>query len=187
MKTESNVMYIIRLAATLLIITSLVAAALAGVNGITSPIIAQKTAEKTQLAIEAVLPGGGEELTDRNAVGFEGADLISKVYKGENGYAIEVTPGGFDNTITMMVGIDFEGKVLGIDIISHTETAGLGAVADAETPAGQNFRGQFVGAAGSVSVTKDGGAVESITGATITSRAVCDGVNAALACAATLG
>ena len=181
MKTESNVMYIIRLAAILLIITSLVAAALAGVNSITAPVIARLTAEKTQMAIEAVLPGGGE------AIDFAPVDLVSKVYKGENGYAIEVTPGGFDNTITMMVGVDFEGKVLGIDIIKHTETAGLGAVADAETPAGQNFRGQFVGTSGSVAVTKDGGAMDSITGATITSRAICDGVNAALACAATLG
>ncbi|MBR4989836.1 MAG: FMN-binding protein [Oscillospiraceae bacterium] len=181
MKTESNVMYIIRLAAILLIITSLVAAALAGVNSITAPVIARLTAEKTQMAIEAVLPGGGE------AIDFAPVDLVSKVYKGENGYAIEVTPGGFDNTITMMVGVDFEGKVLGIDIIKHTETAGLGAVADAETPAGQNFRGQFVGTSGSVAVTKDGGAMDSITGATITSRAICDGVNAALACVATLG
>ena len=181
MKTESNVMYIIRLTAILLIITSLVAAALAGVNSITAPAIAKLTAEKTQMAIEAVLPGGGKEIE------FAPANLVSKVYKGENGYAIEVTPGGFDNIITMMVGVDFEGKVLGIDIIKHTETAGLGAVADAETPAGQNFRGQFVGASGSVAVTKDGGNLDSITGATITSRAICDGVNAALACAATLG
>ena len=181
MKTESNVMYIIRLALTLLIITSLVAAALAGVNSVTAPAIAKLTAEKTQQAIEAVLPGGGEQIE------FAPAELVSKVYKGENGYAVEVTSGGFDNTITMMVGVDFEGKVLGIDIIKHTETAGLGAVADAETPAGQNFRAQFVGAAGSVAVTKDGGTMDSITGATITSRAICDGVNAALACAATLG
>ena len=181
MKKESDFLYIFRLAAVLLIITSLVAAALAGVNSITAPAIARLTAEKTQMAIEAVLPGGGEEIE------FAPADLVSKVYKGENGYAIEVTPGGFDNTITMMVGVDFEGKVLGIDIIKHTETAGLGAVADAETPAGQNFRGQFVGTSGSVAVTKDGGAMDSITGATITSRAICDGVNAALACAATLG
>ena len=187
MKTESNVKYVLRLAATLLIITAVVAAALAGVNAITAPAIAKLTAEKTQMAIEAVLPGGGEEMTDLNAVDYEGADLVSKVYKGESGYAIEVTPGGFDNTITMMVGVDFEGNILGIDIISHTETAGLGAVADAETPAGQNFRGQFVGMSGSVAVEKDGGQVDSITGATITSRAVCDGVNAALACAATLG
>lgn len=181
MKTESNVMYVLRLALTLLVITSVVAAALSGVNAITSPIIAQKTAEKTQLAIEAVLPGGGEEIE------FAPMDLVSKVYKGENGYAVEVTPGGFDNTITMMVGVDFDGKVLGIDIISHTETAGLGAVADMETPAGQNFRNQFVGKSGSVKVTKDGGQVDSITGATVTSRAVCDGVNAALACVETLG
>ena len=181
MKTESNVMYILRLALTLLIITSVVAAALAGVNSITAPAIAKLTAEKTQAAIQAVLPGGGEEIE------FAPADLVSKVYQGENGYAIEVTPGGFDNTITMMVGVDTEGKVLGISIIKHTETAGLGAVAAAGTPAGEAFRGQFIGTSGSVAVTKDGGAMDSITGATITSRAICDGVNAALACAATLG
>ena len=181
MKTESNVMYILRLALTLLIITSVVAAALAGVNSITAPAIAKLTAEKTQMAIEAVLPGGGEQID------FAPAGLVSKVYQGENGYAVEVTPGGFDNTITMMVGVDFEGKVLGIDIIKHTETAGLGAVADAETPAGQNFRAQFVGTSGSVAVTKDGGNMDSITGATITSRAICDGVNAALDCVANLG
>ena len=181
MKTESNVKYIIRLAATLLIITSLVALALAGVNSITAPVIAQKTAEKTQLAIQAVLPGGGDEID------FAPADLVSKVYKGDNGYAVQVTPGGFDNTITMMVGVGNDGKVLGISIISHTETAGLGAVAAADTPAGQTFRSYFEGASGSVAVTKDGGTVEAITGATITSRAVCDGVNAALACVATLG
>ena len=184
MKTESNVMYIIRLAATLVIITSLVAAALAGVNSITAPAIAKLTTEKTQQAIEAVLPGGYDsEITDYT----DETGLVSKVYAGASGYAFEVTPGGFDNTITMMVGVDAEGKVLGIDIIKHTETAGLGAVADAGTPAGIAFREQFVGTSGSVSVTKDGGAMDSITGATITSRAICVGVNAALACAATLG
>ena len=187
MKTESTVMYVARLAITLLLITAVVAAALAGVNSITAPAIAKLTAEKTQAAIETVLPGGGEEMTDLPAVDFEGAELVSKVYKGENGYAIEVTPGGFDNTITMMVGVDAEGKVLGISIIKHTETAGLGAVAAAGTPAGEAFRGQFVGTSGSVAVSKDGGQLDAITGATITSRAVCAGVNAALACAATLG
>ena len=182
MKTESNVMYILRLAATLLIITSLVAAALAGVNSITAPAIAKLTAEKTQEAIQAVLPGGGEEKAD-----FPATALVSKVYAGDAGYAVEVTPGGFDNTITMMVGVDTEGKVLGISIIKHTETAGLGAVAAAGTPAGENFRGQFVGASGSVSVTKDGGTMDAITGATITSRAICVGVNAALECVANMG
>ena len=182
MKTENNVLYVLRLALTLLAITAVVAAALAGINSITKPVIDQLTAEKTQAAIQAVLPGGGEEV-DFTA----STTIVSKVYKGENGYAIEVTPGGFDNTITMMVGVDAEGKVLGISIISHTETAGLGAVAAAATPAGENFRSQFVGQSGSVSVTKDGGQMDAITGATITSRAICDGVNAALECVANFG
>ena len=182
MKTESTVMYVLRLALTLLAITAVVAAALAGVNSITAPAIAELNAQKTQEAIELVLPGGGEEVAD-----FPAVDLVAKVYKGANGYAVQTTPGGFDNTITMMVGIDNDGKVLGISIISHTETAGLGAVAAAGTPAGEAFRGQFVGQSGSVAVTKDGGAMDAITGATITSRAVCVGVNAALDCVAQMG
>ena len=182
MKTESTVMYVLRLALTLLAITAVVAAALAGVNSITAPAIAELNAQKTQEAIELVLPGGGEEMAD-----FPATALVSKVYAGDAGYAVEVTPGGFDNTITMMVGVDTEGKVLGISIIKHTETAGLGAVAAAGTPAGENFRSQFVGASGSVSVTKDGGTMDAITGATITSRAICVGVNAALECVANMG
>ena len=182
-----TVLFVLRLALTLLAITAVVAVALAGVNMITAPAIAELNAQNTQAAIEAVLPGGGQEMADLPAAAYEGSELVSKVYKGENGYAIEVTPGGFDNSITMMVGVDSGGRVLGIDIIRHTETAGLGAVADAETPAGQNFRSQFVGAGGSVAVVKDGGSMDAITGATVTSRAVCAGVNAALACAATLG
>lgn len=181
MKTESTVMFILRLALTLLAITAVVAAALAGVNSITAPAIAELNAQKTQEAIELVLPGGGE------SVEFPATNLVSKVYASETGYAVEVTPGGFDNTITMMVGVDTEGKVLGISVISHTETAGLGAVAAAGTPAGESFRGQFVGASGSVSVTKDGGTMDAITGATITSRAICAGVNAALECVAQMG
>ena len=181
MKTESTVMYVLRLALTLLIITAVVAALLAGVNSITAPAIAELNAQKTQEAIELVLPGGGD------AVDFPETALVSKVYASETGYAVEVTPGGFDNTITMMVGVDKAGSVLGISIISHTETAGLGAVAAAGTPAGEAFRNEFVGASGSVSVTKDGGEVDSITGATITSRAVCVGVNAALDCVAQMG
>ena len=185
MKTNENiVMYVLRLAGTLFLIAAVVAAALAGVNAITAPVIAELNAAATQEAISAVLPGGFDsEITDY----ADASGIVSKVYQGEAGYALEVGPGGFDNTITMMVGVDNEGKVLGISIVNHTETAGLGAVAAAGTPAGENFRGQFVGASGSVSVTKDGGTMDAITGATITSRAVCAGVNAALDYVAQMG
>lgn len=182
MKTETNAGYIIRLAVTLLLITAVVAAALAGVNAVTAPKIAELNAQKTQSAIEAVLPGGGEEIAFTDDTG-----LVSTVYQGQSGYAVEVKPSGFNGTVTMMVGVDTSGKVLGISIVNHTETAGLGAVAAAETAAGNAFRGQFAGMSGSVSVTKDGGQVDALTGATITSRAVCTGVNAALSVVAKLG
>ena len=183
-QNESIVMYVLRLAGTLLLITAVVAAALAGVNAVTAPVIEELNAAKTQEAISAVLPGGFDtEIADY----ADATGIVSKVYQGANGYAVEVGPGGFDNTITMMVGIDNEGKVLGISVVSHTETAGLGAVSADGTPKGIAFREQFVGASGAVSVTKDGGTMDAITGATITSRAICAGVNAALDCVAGLG
>ena len=184
MKQESFTRYILRITLVLFIIAVVVAGLLSFVNTVTAPIIAAATAAKTQEAIALVLPGGfDEEITDFP----DKTGLVSKVYKGENGYAVEVNPIGFDSAICMMVGVDTDGKVLGISVISHTESAGLGAVAASKNSAGQNFRQQFVGFSGSVAVTKDGGQIDAITNATITSRAVCDGINAALACIAELG
>ncbi len=182
MKTESTVKYVLRLTVTLLLITAVVAVILAGVNSVTAPRIAELNAKKTQEAVEAVLPGGGEEVAFTDSTG-----LVATVYQGDAGYAVKVNPSGFNGTVSMMVGVDNSGSVLGISIISQTETAGLGAVSAADTSAGEAFRGQFAGMSGSVSVSKDGGQVDAITGATITSRAVCTGVNAALACVANMG
>ena len=176
---KKTVLYILRLSLTLLLITGVMAAALAAVNQITAPLIAQARYEKTQQAIREVLPGGGEEVY----CFVDGTGLVTNVYASELGYAVQVAPMGFDNAITMMVGVDRDGNVLGISIISHTETAGLGAVAAAKNAAGEAFRGQFVGLSGDFAVAKDGGSVDAITGATITSRAICEGINAAVACA----
>ena len=181
MKTESTVMYVLRLALTLLAITAVVAAALAGVNSITAPAIAELTAAKTQEAIQAVLPGGGEE------VDFPETALVSTVYASETGYAIKVAPNGFGGAIEMMVGVSKDGKVLGISIIKHAETPSLGAVAADKGSNGQDFRDSFIGLSGEVKVSKEGGEADTISGATITSKAVANGVNIALECAKNLG
>ena len=183
-KTESTAMFIVRLTLTLLIITAVVAALLAGVNEITAPIIAAANEAKTQAAVNEVLPGGGQ------TIDFTGADasgLVSEVYASETGYAVKVSPNGFGGAIEMMVGIDKDGNVLGISIIKHSETPSLGAVAAAKGSAGENFRNSFVGLSGTVTVSKEGGEADTISGATITSRAVADGVNAALDCVKNLG
>lgn len=184
MKKTSMFRYILRLAGTLLLITSVVAALLAWVNSITESRIAETKAQKTINAIAAVLP---DAETAQALDSFpDDTGLVTAVYTSDSGYAIQVVPTGFGGGITMMVGVNKDGSVLGVSVVSHTETAGLGAVAGAKTAKGQAFRDQYVGMTGTLAVTKDGGAVDSISGATITSRAVTQGVNAALDCAASL-
>ena len=175
---------VVRLALTLLTITAVVAALLAGVNAVTDPAITAGNAEKTRLAVETVLAGGGKSV-DCPAVDV--GVPVSEVYKGENGYAVKVAPGGFGGAIEMMVGVDNAGSVSGISIIKHAETPSLGAVAAAKGAAGENFRESFTGLSGEVAVSKDGGEADTISGATITSRAVANGVNAALAVVDSMG
>ena len=171
--------YILRLTVTLLVITAVMAAALAGVNAITKDKIAEIKVQKTQAAIANVLPGaaGLEEIPLR-----ENAGVVKTVYASGDSYAVEVVPSGFNGAITMMVGIE-EGKVTGISIISHTETPGLGAVAAAESAKGEAFRGQCAGGDGFTV----GENVDAMYGATITSKAVTSGVNAALEYIKSLG
>ena len=78
-----------------------------------------------------------------------------------------------------------DGNIAGIKVTGHAETPGLGAKAQTDSA----WVAQYQGAAadGQLMVTKDGGTINAITGATITSRAVTDGVNTAAAYIATLG
>lgn len=177
-----NVAYILRLTFTLLLICVIVGAALAGVNAFTGPMIDKINAEKTQKAIEAVLPGGGELLESFP----DETGTVQAVYASEAGYAIQVAPSGFNGEIVMMVGI-IDGKVNNFTVISHAETPSLGAEAASDNEKGQAFRAQFTGLSGTLDVTKNGGTIDALTSATITSEAVTEGVNAALACAAALG
>ena len=108
------------------------------------------------------------------------------LYNGEEiGYCVQVEPKGFGGNLTMIVGINADGTVAGAKVTSHAETPGLGAKSQADP----NWITQFAGqtADGQLKVAKDGGTINAITGATITSRAVTDGVNTAAAYVATLG
>ena len=95
---------------------------------------------------------------------------------GEPGYVVRVSPNGFGGAIDMMVGISADGTVTGVAIVSQSETASLGANCTRE-----DFRAQFTGRSGTLAVSKDGGEIDALTGATVTSRAVTQGVNTALA------
>lgn len=170
---------------TLFVICLIVSALLAGTNALTKEPIAANELKKSQEAMSAVCP---------DAVSFEGEKgLEIEVYKALNesgeviGCAIPVISKGYGGDVQVMVGIAFEGetaigKVTGVEILSHSETPGLGANAT-----GESFRKEYnqdITASG-FSVVKDGtgggdGRIDAITGATITSNAVTNAVNEAV-------
>lgn len=169
-----------RLILVLFAISAATALLLGLVNMITAPAIAANEKAKTDAAMAAVLPADSY-----TQVEYTGGDAtVDGIYQaGDAGYVVQVSPGGsFSGTFTIMVGVDHEGVVTGVEIVKTAETSGLGA--NAGKPV---FKEQFKGLSGSVAVTKDGGSIDALTGATITSRAVCNGVNSAVAAAASMG
>ena len=162
--------YILRLTLTLFLITAVVAGLLGLVNYLTEDRIDELTRQKAEAAMQEVFPAGNYEEIPA------GEDGITAAYRADDaGYVVRVSVNGFGGAIDMMVGVDNAGTVTGVSIISHGETASLGANCTRE-----DFRAQFVGASDTLAVSKDGGSVDALTGATVTSRAVVSGVNLAL-------
>lgn len=163
----------------LFIICAVVALLLGMVNSVTADKIAEINEQKTKAAMEEVLMADSyEELS------YTGADTqITAVHKaGDAGYVVQLTVSGSQGMISMVVGVDTDGAVTGVSIVNMKETPGLGD--KASDPA---FRAQFTGSAGDAAVDKDGGTIAALTGATVTSRAVANGVNAAVAATASVG
>ncbi|MBR5569866.1 MAG: FMN-binding protein [Oscillospiraceae bacterium] len=173
---------ILRLTITLLVITSVVAAALAGVNALTKDRIAAIRAEKSNDAVSQVLKGDAKKMELTGDTG-----IVTGAYESEYGYAVLVAPQGFAGPINMMVGVDRSGQITGLVIVSSSESPGYGAIAGEDSDAGRAFRDQFIGMSGELAVKQDGGAVDSITGATGSSRTIVSGINAALEFVKSLG
>ena len=162
---------------TLILFAAVVAGCLGLVNHITSGRIAEYKAAKLQTSMRAVLPA-----SEYSQILYSGDGNVAAVYRaGDAGWVIEVTPSGFGGLIDMLVGVDKQGAVTGVSIVSMSETSGLGANA-----ARESFRSQYVGKSGSVKLRKQGGEIDALTGATVTSTAVTNGVNTALQAAAKL-
>lgn len=171
-------------AAILLAVAAVVALVLGCISLVTSGRIETLAEEKMNDAMQAVLPA--ESYTA--VADVSGLDCIDAIYQaGGNGWVVQVTETGSQGTITMMVGVSNAYVCTGISITDHSETAGLGAIAGQASDKGEAFRSQFIGKSGTVAVTKSGGDIDAIAGATITSKAVCQGVTDALAACMALG
>ena len=151
-------------------------------NATKDPIAAAENAKRTA-AMKNVLTEFNTLKTVNVKSAMEDAEIpFHLAYDADNnfiGAAVETfTNKGFSGNISLMVGILADGTVKNISVLQHAETPGLGSKMEEET-----FKGQFCDknpASFNFSVKKDGGDVDAITAATISSRAFCDAVNRAL-------
>ncbi len=177
---------LLNMTAVLFGITLIASAGVGVVNMITlEPIAQAELAAKTE-ALNGVLPAFDETLSDELTID----DMIVTVHTASLdgmtvGYAVEaISKQGFGGPVSLMVGFTPAGEVINVNVLKQTETRGLGTkMADEGNPLINSLKGQqleqkkLVG--GKLAVTKDGGDVDALTAATISSRAYVDAINRA--------
>ncbi len=161
-----------------------IAFALAETNAITSPVIEANDKAAADLARTELLPEG-DAFTQADVDLLKSEDgkvEVFNVYTADNGAGMVVTVGtkSFGGVLTEMIGIDKDGKVTGVKVTKHSDTAGLGT--KAHEP---EFVKQYVGMdtlthTSAKEESKTGDGVTYITGASISSNAVHYGVYEAL-------
>lgn len=176
-KLDPKVAYYVRIIGTLFIITATVAILLSLVNMVTKPIIDDLAEQKRIAALSAVMPDAEFEPVSQLPEGIDGLVSITRATKdgAPKGCCVQVTTNGFGGAMSLMVGVDSNGAITGVSILSHGETFNT------------NRHGwlvsQFPGHSGEVLVSKsqaDATHIQAISGATVTSNAVTKGVNTAL-------
>jgi len=178
-KTESNFKNMVL---ALFLVTGIAALALGGVYVLTKEPIAIAKQKKLEAAIKAVLPEF-DTITISKAFDPDGDSLTFYRAAKEGkpiGVAVETyTNKGFGGNIDVMVGFSEDGTITNTSVLSLKETPGLG---DKLQKSKSNFSDQFIGknpANFKLLVKKDGGDVDAITAATISSRAFCDALQRA--------
>ena len=198
-KVDMDPKYIIKLTVTLFLTCMVVAGVLGWVNSITKDKIAAITWEKTVTAMKEVISADdfsdAMDLTDdMTAAATAQGGTLAAVYQAQSGgqpigYAINVESSGSQGTISMMVGIDMDGAVTGVSIVTNSETSGIGSKVMGNEPLtnGTGVLDQFIGKSAADGTLSVGSNVDAITGATVSTKGVTTGVNAALAVAGVIG
>lgn len=152
--------------------------------------IAARAIEDKQNSLSQVLP---DDLHDNNPVtdtltmvNAEGKELtVFRARKNGKvtGVAYEIFGSGYAGEMKLMMGIDADGKVLGVRVLAHKETPGLGDKIEVKKgPWIERFTGLSVGnpPLERWKVKKDGGDFDQFAGATITPRAVLKAIRSGL-------
>jgi len=166
----------------LVLICLVITFALAYVNSITAPMIADNSARAANETRAALLPAANdfEAVNEADLVVMEeGKVWVSEAYKAKNGAGMVVTvkTKSFGGILTEMVAIDKDGKIAGVKVTAHSDTKGLGTKAhDADYLSQYNGLAKLDNAAN----IKADSTVNQVSGATISSNGVYQGVCCAL-------
>lgn len=177
---------LLNMTAVLFGITLVASAGVGVVNMITVEPIAQAELAAKNEALNKVLPAfDNQEIVELE---IDDMPLVTYVASKDDevvGYAVEtMSKQGFGGEIKLMVGFTPEGKVINVNVLKQTETPGLGTKMTEEgNPLIRSIKGQIPEqkklVAGKLAVRKDGGDVDALTAATISSRAYVDAINRA--------
>ena len=172
--------------AVLFCITLISSAGVGLVNMITTEPIAAAKQKAVNDAILAVLPEFDNKATTELEIDAMPIKVYTATVEGATvGYAVEtMTKSGFNGVVKLMVGFAPTGEVLNVNVIQQSETPGLGTkMCDEGNPLLSSIKGQNLESKklvnGLLAVTKDGGDIDALTAATISSRAYVDAVNRA--------
>ncbi len=127
-------------------------------------------------AVRTIMEGAtNDPVTDRFKIktGEVERSIFVGVFDSEpNTVAIETFGNGYGDKIGVMIAVNVnDDKIVGLGVTTHKETPGLGGNAKADPSFAAQFKGLALGEP--IKVTKDGGSINAIGGATITSRGVC--------------
>ena len=183
---NSDMKKILKLTFILFLICAITAGILGVINEVTKDRIYMQKSAKTIEAYSVVLASDRYEEVSFDRETFPTVDVVSKADNGA-GYVVQSTFSGAQGSITMVVGVDNDYKCTGISIIEHSETSGLGANAASSAEVGVKFREQFIGQGEDIALSKAGGSIEALTGATITSNAVTEATATSIAVVKSLG
>lgn len=151
-------------------------------DDVTGPVIAQRYAEDLNASLAQVVPAGvgAEGLANSTltlADPIEGEVLVYRAFAEDalGAVAFELTGYGYSGAIRVLIGIDPTGQILGVRVLSHTETPGLGdGIEHAKSNWIEGFNGRSLSdpAPEQWRIEPDGGIFDSFSGASITPRAV---------------
>lgn len=158
---------------------------LAVANVLTQEPIAQSALDDLRRSLEQVIPSGNHDnnpATDTLVLKADGKEVL--VYRARQagrvtGVAFEVSRRGYSGDIRVLLGIDAAGQLMGVRVLAHTETPGLGDKIEASRSDWiTRFTGLSLGNPPEAqwAVKKDGGPFDQFAGATITPRAVVNAI-----------